>query len=204
MNRMVGTAPHSLEPPSLGKSIVALRKNWPWIVGFGILSSLFGVAALFLFFSATIVSVYLIAIFIIIVGGCEVAAGFGSRSWDRFFLWIVAGLCYIALGAFALAQPLIAAAFFTLLLGTGMIVTGLIRLYLGLQFDDGIRGPVVLASIVTSLAGFLILIGWPNNSIFILGILLGLDLLVWGVGWIAFGLRLRQIHFLAGTDGEVD
>jgi uncharacterized membrane protein HdeD (DUF308 family) len=47
--------------------------------------------------------------------------------------------------------------------------------------------------VLTALVGLLILIGWPSDSVFILGILLGLDLLFWGTAWIAFGLWLRSL-----------
>jgi uncharacterized membrane protein HdeD (DUF308 family) len=94
-------------------------------------------------------------------------------------------------GAFALAQPFVAAAVFTLALGIAMLFTGLIRIYFGFRMAKGMRGLVVLAGLVTSFVGLLIIAGWPTNSLFILGILLGLDLLFWGTGWIAFGLKLR-------------
>jgi uncharacterized membrane protein HdeD (DUF308 family) len=45
---------------------------------------------------------------------------------------------------------------------------------------------------VTAIVGILILGGWPGNSFFVLGILLGLELVFWSAGRIFFGLRLRQ------------
>lgn len=190
--------PSPLElPPSLGRAIVVLRSHWGWIVAFGALSALLGLIALVLIFSATIASVYIIAIFMIIAGGTEITVGLNAKFWSHFFLWIVAGLCYIVVGALALAQPLMAAAFFTLLLGTGMIATGLVRIYFAFRLESEVRGPVLLAGVLTALVGILIVVGWPANSYFILGILLGLDLLFWGAGWIAIGLRLRHAHRLS-------
>jgi uncharacterized membrane protein HdeD (DUF308 family) len=143
--------------------------------------------------SATIASVYTIAIFMILAGGAEVATGLSAKTWGRFLLWILAGLTYIVVAAFALAQPLVAAAFFTLLLGAGMLATGLVRIYLGVHLEAPIRAPILFAGGLTALVGVLIVAGWPNNSFFILGILLGLDLLFWGAAWIGFGLRLRRL-----------
>jgi uncharacterized membrane protein HdeD (DUF308 family) len=90
-----------------------------------------GVAALILVVSATIASVYTIAIFMILAGGAEIPTGLSAKTWGRFLLCIFAGLAYIVVAAFALAQPLVAAAFFTLVLGSGMIATGIVRIYLG-------------------------------------------------------------------------
>jgi uncharacterized membrane protein HdeD (DUF308 family) len=35
-------------------------------------------------------------------------------------------------------------------------------------------------------------VGWPANSFFVLGIILGLDLLFYGTSMIAFGMRLKN------------
>lgn len=98
-----------------------------------------------------------------------------------------AGLTYIVDAAFALAQPSVAAAFFSLVLGAGMIATGVAR------------GPVsVLRRGFCSRGcsrrwfGVLIVAGWPANRFVILGVLLALDLAFWGAAWIGFGLCLRR------------
>ncbi|MGH6862787.1 MAG: HdeD family acid-resistance protein, partial [Methylocella sp.] len=79
-----------------------------------------------------------------------------------------------------------------LLLGAGMIATGVVRIYLGAHLGAPLRGSVLLAGVLTALVGVLIVAGWPKNSFVILGVLLGLDLAFWGAAWIWFGLRLRR------------
>ena len=51
---------------------------------------------------------------------------------------------------------------------------------------------VLLSGVITMLVGFAIIEGWPDNSFFILGVFLAIDLIFYGVGWISFGLALRQ------------
>jgi uncharacterized membrane protein HdeD (DUF308 family) len=185
---------YTLDPVPLPHDPVALerlRHRWGWIVFFGAVVALFGLIALGLAVWATLISVFTIAIFMIIAGGGEIGMGVTSRDWGHFFLWIIAGLFYIVAGAFALAQPFVAAAVFTLALGIAMLATGLMRIYFGMKLAKGLRGLVILAGVVSFLVGILIVASWPTNSLFILGLLLGLDLLFWGSGWIAFGLRLR-------------
>lgn len=180
-------------PDGLDSARERLRHRWGAFVAFGVLVALLGLAALVLVFSATIASVLIIAVFMILAGGAEVVMGFSAQNWGRFFLWIIAGLAYIVVGAFALAQPLIAALFFTFVLGAAILVIGILRIFLATQLGRGARGPLLLAGIVTALVGIVVLIGWPANSFFVLGTLLGVDLLFWGVAAIFFGLRLRQI-----------
>lgn len=176
--------------------VECLRHRWAWFVALGVVVAAMGVAAFALVVSATVASVYIIALFMIVAGGGEIVFAHNARSWTRFFLWAIAGLAYIVVGAFALAQPLMAAAVFTLLLGAALFATGLIRIYVGGQMNKGVRGIVILAGFVTSLVGLVILIGWPANSFVVLGVLLGLDLLFWGGSWITLGLRMKA-HLIA-------
>ncbi|HLH12378.1 MAG TPA: HdeD family acid-resistance protein [Methylovirgula sp.] len=185
------STPLEARPETFGSCVERLRHRWGWFLALGSLMALLGVAALVLLVSATIASVYTIAVFLIVAGGAEIVLGFSSRSWSRFFLWVIGGLAYIVVGAFALAQPFIAAAFFTLLLGAGMLATGIIRIYTAIHLGKNIRSSALLAGIVTAIVGLLILFAWPTNSFVILGILLGADLMIWGASWISLGLRMR-------------
>lgn len=177
---------------NLGTAVEQLRPRWGWVVAFGVLAAALGFAALILVVSATIASVYTIAVFMVISGGAEIAMGASAKTWSRFFLWIIAGALYLVAAAFAFAQPLLAAAIFTLVLGAGLIATGVMRIFFATQIETPVRNSLLAAGVLTALVGFLIVIGWPANSFFVLGILLGLDLLFWGIGWIVFGLRLRN------------
>ena len=179
-------------PQPLGGISERLRHRWGWFVAFGALAAILGLAALVLVVSATIASVLTIAIFMIITGGTEIIMGFGSQTWGRFFLFILLGLLYIVAGAFALAQPLLAAAVLTLMLGWALIATGAVRIWLGTHLPPGSKSMMILAGIATLLFGLVIILGWPGNSFFVLGIILGLDLLFYGVSMIAFGMRLKN------------
>jgi uncharacterized membrane protein HdeD (DUF308 family) len=178
-------------PDTIGTCVERLRHRWAWFLALGCLMFLLGISALVLVISATIASVYTIAVFMIIAGGAEIVMGFGSRSWGRFFLWVIGGIAYIIVGAFALARPLLAAEVFTLMLGAAMLATGIIRVYMGSHLGKSVRGTVIFAGIVTATVGFIIILGWPTNSFIVLGLLLGIDLMIWGASWITLGLRMR-------------
>jgi uncharacterized membrane protein HdeD (DUF308 family) len=51
---------------------------------------------------------------------------------------------------------------------------------------------VVLSGLVTLLLGLVILVHWPVSSLFVLGVLLGVDLLIIGLGWIFVGFGLKS------------
>ena len=78
------------------------------------------------------------------------------------------------------------------MLGAAMICAGAVRIYIGSHLASHARTMVILGGVVTLLVGLFIVIGWPMNSLVILGTLLGVDLLFTGLMWIGFGLRLRS------------
>ena len=51
---------------------------------------------------------------------------------------------------------------------------------------------VAVSGVITLLLGLLILARWPINSVYILGLFLGIDLIIAGAGWIGIGLGLHR------------
>ena len=183
----VGTSPHSL-----GEAIERLRGKWAAITAFGVLLVVLGFAALFFSLIATIVTVTLNGVLFLIAGAAEVGIGMHSRTWGRFFLWVIGGLLYIAIGLLCIVNPILASVALTLVLGAAFIAAGLVRAFLAFQLPvDQPRALVFLAAAVTILLGLIIVSHWPLDSIYVLGTLLGVDLLFHGVGWVSFGVGLR-------------
>ncbi len=178
---------------ALGGAIHRLSPHWKYFLGLGLLATLLGVAALVMVVTSTVVSVVMLGVFIVLSGALEVVIGARSRSWTRFFLWMLAGLFYMVAGATVIAQPIFAAAIFTLVLGAGLVATGVLRVWLGLELPPGQpSGMVLFSGAITTALGVLIVIGWPGNSLYVLGLMLGVDLIFYGWGWIGFGLFLRR------------
>jgi uncharacterized membrane protein HdeD (DUF308 family) len=176
---------------SLGQATERLRARWGWFVAYGAICLIFGVAALAMAAASTLAVVFFIALMLILAGGVEITIGFGSRDWPSFFLWIISGLFYVLFGAFALAQPAVAAAALTMVVGIGFLIAGIVRVWLGSRLPAGARSYVVFAGAVTTLLGALILAGWPGNTMAVLGILFGVDMVFYGASWIGLGLKLR-------------
>jgi uncharacterized membrane protein HdeD (DUF308 family) len=178
---------------TLGGAIGRLSGQWGYFVGLGVLAVFLGLLAMVLVVSATIASIFVLGAFMVLTGVIEIAMGFRARTWGRFFLWVLAGAVYVVAGALAFAQPLMAAAVFTLLLGAGLVATGLLRLWVGFELPPGQpSGMVMFSGAVTTALGILIVIGWPANSLYVLGLMLGVDLIFNGWGWIGLGLFLRR------------
>ena len=170
-----------------------LRSRWGWFVALGILMIVAGVIALGSLLMATIVSVLWVGAMMVVSGAFEIIHGFQMKLWSRFFLWIAIGALYVVAGLLVFANPLLAAGVLTLLLGFGLIVAGVVRIYLAMQMKTGSAwGWVVLSGVITLLLGIVLVVQWPLSSAYALGIFLGVDLVFDGVGWLGMGLALKR------------
>jgi uncharacterized membrane protein HdeD (DUF308 family) len=181
----VGASRHNL-----GEAIERLRVKWAAITAFGVLLVVLGFAALFFSLVATIATVTLNGVLFLIAGGAEIGIGMHSRGWGQFFLWVIGGGLYLAAGVLCIVNPLLASVVLTLLLGCGLLAAGIVRIYLATQLPAG-QPLVFLAAAVTILLGVIIVSHWPLDSVYVLGTLLGVDLLFHGVGWVSFGMGLH-------------
>src|SRR5579864_3064763 len=128
----------------LGKSfgtsslIEPLRAKSGWIVVLGVVYIIAGLIALGSVVVATVVSVFVVGIMMLIAGVAEVINAFQVKSWGRFVLWLVLGALYIVAGFVTFENPLLAAAILTLILGIVLIASGIMRVVLAFSMKERI------------------------------------------------------------------
>jgi aquaporin Z len=187
-----------------------LREKWGYMVAFGALVALAGFAALGSVVGSTVLTVLFVGAAMIVSGIVEMIYAVAVRSWKKFFLWSLIGLLYVVGGATVIQNPLFAASFLTLVLGAGLVASGLVRSYLAFQLPKtGPWGLVALSGLLTLALGAIILAKWPVSSLYVLGIFLGVDLIVAGSSWIGLGLSLKrsqdaQAVGIIGSDRSID
>jgi uncharacterized membrane protein HdeD (DUF308 family) len=170
-----------------------LRAKWGWIVALGVVYTIVGFIALGSVAMATVASVFVVGVMMIIAGVAEVLSAFQIKSWGRFLLWVLLGVLYIVAGFVTFENPLLAAALLTLILGASLVASGILRIILAFSMKRETPWVLVLLSaVITLLLGLLILAHWPVSSLYILGLFLGIDLIMAGAGWIGLGLGLRR------------
>jgi uncharacterized membrane protein HdeD (DUF308 family) len=176
-----------------GADMAPLRAKWGWILALGIVYVIAGFVALGSVVLATVASVLIVGVMMIVAGVAEIINAFQLKGWGKFLLWALLGALYIVAGFVTFENPLLAAAVLTLLLGASLVVSGIMRIILAFSMKR--EQPwvwLLLSSIITLLLGLLILAHWPISSVYVLGIFLGVDLVMAGVGWIALSLALRR------------
>jgi uncharacterized membrane protein HdeD (DUF308 family) len=171
-----------------------LAIHWGWVVALGVLIGALGILAIVRARAATVVAVGFLGV-ILITSAVAIflfaiaAAGF----WTDFAIHLLWAALVFVIGVMLLTRPMVGAETLALLAAFYFIVEGI--LILGFAYASHIDNFWIYATqgvLALMLGGFL-LSGWPFTGAWLIGTLLGVDLLFKGWGLIALGLALRAI-----------
>jgi len=159
-----------------------LRRESRWVLGVGLLLAALGLLAVIAAFAATVTSVVLLGVLLLLAGAAQLAHAFADRPLD--FGWrALAGALYAGAGILLVVDPVSGAIGLTLLIGLLFLMAGVLRLTLaGLAHRVGApTGWYVLAGGLDLLLALLILAGWPGTGTWVIGLFLGVELLFVGI-----------------------
>lgn len=183
----------ALHNPPTGTDVAPLRAKWGWIVALGVVYVIVGFIALGSILTATMASVLVVGVMMIVAGVAELINAFQIKSWGKFLIWALLGLLYVVAGLVTFENPLFTAVLLTLMLGASLVASGIVRIFLAFNMKREMPWIwVAVSGVVTLLLGLLILARWPINSVYILGLFLGIDLIMAGAGWIGLGFGLHR------------
>jgi uncharacterized membrane protein HdeD (DUF308 family) len=173
--------------------LAPLRSKSGWIIALGVVYVIAGAIALGSVVFATVATVFVVGVMMLIAGIAEVINAFQIKTWGKFFLWLLLGALYIIAGFVTFENPLLAAALLTLLLGFSLVASGIMRIALAFSMKEEMPWIwVAVSGAITLLLGLVILAHWPVSGLYILGLFLGIDLIFAGLGWIGIGLGLKR------------
>ncbi len=177
----------------VAQALGPLRAKWGWIVALGVVYLVSGFIALGSVVTATVASVLVVGVMMIVAGVFEVINAFQVKSWGRFIFWLLLGILYIVAGFLAWDNPLLTAVWLTLILGAVLVASGIMRIFLAFNMKHGSPWVwVAFSGLITFVLGLIILAHWPVSAVYTLGIFLGVDLVFAGVSWISVGLGLKN------------
>jgi uncharacterized membrane protein HdeD (DUF308 family) len=101
---------------------------------------------------------------------------------------VLTGLVSLVAGVWLLLNPLAGAAALTLLLAAYFVATGVVKAVAAFQLRPvGGWFWTLLSAAASIILGLLVFSGWPGSALWILGLLVGIDLLFYG--WALIALR---------------
>lgn len=169
-----------------------IRTKWGWFVVLGIALLLLGLFAFANVLAATVASVFVVGALMIVGAVAQIVEAFQVKRWSSFFYWLLGGVLYGIAGVLAFVNPLLAAAALTLVLAVSLVVSGILRILVAFRVRPHSGwGWLMTSGVITTLAGVIFAVGWPANTLWLLGIVLAVDLAIQGATAIGFGLALK-------------
>lgn len=176
----------------VAKALDALHAHWGWFLALGLIMLILGGVAIAYVFVATLVSVLFIGALMLVGGIGQLIHAWRVKHWAGFLFWTLSGLLYTAAGVLAIVNPVAGASLLTLLFGATLIGAGALRLWIWFNNRAQPGWPwLALSGVITLATGILIAANWPGNSVWILGLLLSIDLLIQGWTLMFIGLALK-------------
>lgn len=171
----------------------AIRAGWWWFAVLGVAFIIIGLIASSHLLLATIVTVYYLGALMVLAGVLQVVQAFQLPQWGGFLLWLASGILYAAAGVMAFLNPALASSALTLFLALFTAASGIVRTWLGAgAMSEPGWGWVVASGVVSTIVGLILLLGWPVNSSWVLGLVLAVDLVFQGCAMLAASFRLRS------------
>ena len=139
----------------------------------------------------TLISTIFIGWVSIFTGAFEIVHAFWTKGWGGFLWQVLLGVLYVAFGAVLVGQPVASALILTYILGMVLLISGLVRILLGISHWQEAGWIMLLSGIFGVLAGLVILTGFPMTGLWVLGFLLGVDLISHGIGWLGYAWQSK-------------
>jgi uncharacterized membrane protein HdeD (DUF308 family) len=121
-------------------------------------------------------------------------AAFKGGGAKQVIFQVLVGLVYLVGGGYFLTHTIMGVATLTLLLSGIIFAEGVIEIvsYFRLR-NEGASFWLLINGVITLLLGALIFFHWPSSSIWAIGTLVGLNLLITGISRLMFGLAARKL-----------
>lgn len=170
------------------------RRNWGWFLALGIVLMLLGVLAIGSMHVVTDIYVVFLGILLLIGGLLQIGYAFWNREWSGFFISLLAGVLYTVVGVMFVTNPTVSAVSLTLLLAAIYLIVGVFRIVGAamMRFDQW--GWALFSGVVNFVLGLLILLGWPETGLWVFGLFIGIDLIVYGWFWVVLSQAIRNVR----------
>lgn len=177
-----------------------VAEQWGWFVGLGLVFLIAGVAAIAFPLLSTIAAKIALGWILMISGLVAILHSFRMPAWGGFLLNLILGALYIFVGAYLAFFPLTGIITLTMLLAALFLAEGLLQVAMAWRVrpQEG-WGWLFLSGCVAIGTGALIAIGLPGSATWAIGLLVGINLLSTGMGFVVLGLagrraKLRHAH----------
>jgi len=171
----------------------SIASKWFWFFLLGLITLAAGVFAIGHPALVTLASVIFIGAALLVGGIAQIIHAAIAREWSGFPLAIIGGLLSIVGGVLIMQEPIVGSLVITSLLALALIIGGVMRLVIALRHRElAIWWLLALSGLVGIAVGVALYALMPWSGLWVLGTLIGIELIMQGAAWIGISLHLRK------------
>jgi uncharacterized membrane protein HdeD (DUF308 family) len=171
-----------------------VKKASGWFIAMAVVFILLGMIAIIEPAVAGLAVALLVGWLLIFGGVAHLIAAFSGGGAAHVLWQVLIGVLYLFGGIYFLMHPLLALGSLTLFLAVIILMEGVFEIiaYFRMRAHRA-SGWLLFNALITLLLGGLIWIRWPSSSVWAIGILVGVNLLMTGFSRLMFGLAAREL-----------
>ena len=168
-----------------------LTQYWGWFLLWGVLLAAIGIAAVWRSMTATLASMFFFGWLLALAAAIEIVQAVMVGHWAGFFQHALAAILFGVLALIFIVRPVITAEVLTLVMALFFLVGGLFQIVGSAVLQFSGWGWHLIDGLITIVLGALILAQWPASGLWVIGLFIGIDLVFYGLAWIAIAFGLR-------------
>jgi uncharacterized membrane protein HdeD (DUF308 family) len=170
-----------------------VRKSWTWFLAAGILLTVLGVLCVGKAQTATTFSILALGWVLAISGVTWLISAFYAFTWQGFFLYLLNAIIRGVTGYLLIRHPDVGAEGVTMLLAALFIVGGIFRGVGASVIKFPRWGWTVFSGFVAFGLGVYLLTTWRTASTYLVGVVIGVDLIFDGAALIGFATAIHSL-----------
>ena len=182
--------------PLTAAGMERIRKHWVVALLLGIVLALLGIFTITCATTTalvTLVTVYFLGAVLLVSSGVQLVEGILGRGVGNFFLHLLVAVLYFVAGVLVISNPARTVVALTLVIAAVLFVEGVLRIVVSLAERFHGWGWVLLNGVISLALGAMIWRQWPESSLWVIGLFVGIDLLFNGWSLIMLALALRGL-----------
>ena len=170
-----------------------VKKRSAWSIAMGTLTAVLGVFLVIYPFATAMITTVLLGWILVLVGIAQFVFALHTHTVGNFFLKVLLGILYAVAGIALAFLPIEGVIVLTGVLGTLLLIQAGMLTVTAFQMKplDG-WGWFLADAIASLLLGILIFVKWPNSSMWAIGTLVGVAVLVGGISRIMLAAKIRS------------
>lgn len=172
----------------------AVKESKSTLLWVGILLVIVGIIAIFFPFAATVTANYMVGFLFVFYGALGVWHSFSIKGTGPFFGALLMGLLPVVAGVFLVSNPTAGILILTITVGIVFIFEAAYQVFAAFEYRPAKGwGWMLVSAIISIAAGLLVVSKLPRTSMFVIGLLMGINFLSTGISMIMLSRAADEI-----------